>query len=284
MHVVINQVVDNQGDARYSRVLFDLTPLTFIDPTGVVVLSTLIDYLKRINAKVNVRVGKEPYSQGIAYLDDFGFFKHYGDKPLRAHAALRNTTVPLERVQSERIFDYLDNRLMPWIAARVGLEQESVATVRTCFEEIFHNVDDHSGVKIGNAFAQFFPRNDHIQVAISDYGVGIPAVVRRKLPNLSDEEALAKACEEGFSTETNVRNRGAGLPTLMRYVTLRNRGTVLLTSGKGELAASYQDGATNIRARVAREGIYPGTLVKVILRTDTFEAMEEDVRPETFQW
>lgn len=283
MQSLISQVLDDDGTPLWSRVRFDLTRLSFIDPTGVVVLCNLVDYLKRRDAGVTVRVSK-PYSQCVEYLDDFGFFKHYGGKPLRETAALRRTTVPIERVQSERIFAYLDNQLMPWIADRVGLAQESLAAVKTCFEEIFHNIDDHSGVKIGCAFAQFFPQNDHIHVAISDYGVGIPYVVRKHLPALADDDALIKACEEGFTTKTNVRNRGAGLPTLIKYVTLRNQGNVLLVSGKGELAATYDGSGTRIRARTARDGIYPGTLVKVILRTDTFEAMAEDVKAEDFKW
>jgi anti-sigma regulatory factor (Ser/Thr protein kinase) len=283
MQSLISQVVDEDGQSKWSRVRFDFATLNFIDPTGVVVLCNLIDYLRRVGASVKVRV-KRPYSQCVEYLDDLGFFKHYGGESLRPHAALRRTTVPIERVESHKMFAYLENQLMPWIADRVGLAQESIATVKTCFEEIFHNIDDHSGVDIGSAFAQFFPKNDHIHVAISDYGVGIPSVVRRKVPGILDPEALLKACEEGFSTKTNVRNRGAGLPTLIRYVTLRNQGNVLLASGKGELAATHQYGSTNIRARNVRDGFYPGTLVKVILRTDTFEAMAEDLASEEFKW
>ena len=280
---LISQVVEDDGECRWSRVRFDCARLEFIDPTGVVVLCNLIDYLRRVGVNVKVRV-KRPFSQCIEYLDDFGFFKHYGGEPLRAQAALRKTTVPIERVQSHRLFEYLDYQLMPWIADRVGLAKESIAAVKTCFEEIFHNIDDHSGVDIGSAFAQFFPKNDYIHVAISDYGKGIPTVVRTKVRGISDPEALEKACEEGFSTKTNVRNRGAGLPTLIKYVTLRNQGSVLLASGKGELAATNQDGSTRIRTRFTREGLYPGTLVKVILRTDTFEAMAEDLKPEEFHW
>jgi anti-sigma regulatory factor (Ser/Thr protein kinase)/ABC-type transporter Mla MlaB component len=283
MQSLISQVIDEEGNPLWSRVRFDLARLEFIDPTGVVVLCSLIDYLKRMNVGANVRITK-PYSKCVEYLDDFGFFKHYGGQPLRPEAALRKTTVPIERVESHQLFSYLDNRLMPWIADRVGLAQESIATVKTCFEEIFHNIDDHSEVEIGCVFAQFFPKKEHIHVAISDYGVGIPHVVRKRLPNLSDDEALMKACEEGFTTKSNVRNRGAGLPTLIRYVTQRNQGSVLLASGKGELAATLHNGETRIRARAARDGMYPGTLVKVILRTDTFEAMAEDIKPEDFRW
>jgi anti-sigma regulatory factor (Ser/Thr protein kinase) len=283
MQFLIQKVVDEDGHPRWSSVRLEFLRLSFIDPTGVVVLANLVDYLRRMGTKVKVRVSK-PYSECVEYLDDFGFFKHYSGESLRPHAALRPTTVPLERVQSQHIFAYLNNQLMPWIADRVALAQESVATVKTCFEEIFHNIDDHSGVKIGSAFAQFFPKNDHIHVAISDYGEGIPSVVRRKLPRLSDDETLLKACEEGFTTKSNVRNRGAGLPTLIKYVTLRNQGNVLIASGKAELISRNEDGKIDTRARAARQGIYPGTLVRVILRTDTFEAMATDIQPEDFKW
>jgi len=70
----------------------------------------------------------------------------------------------------------------------------------------------------------------------------------------------------------------------MKYVTLRNQGNVLIASGKAELVARNQDGLTDVKARVIREGTYPGTLVKVILRTDTFDALAADVEPEAFSW
>jgi len=283
MQSLISQVVDAEGTVQHSRVRFDFSRLEFIDPAGVVVLCNLVDYLRELDVKVSVDV-KKPYSEGLRYLDDFGFFEYYNGKSLRRQAALRRTTVPIERVQSENLYPYLENQLMPWIAERVGLRQESVSTVKTCIEEIFHNIDDHSGVRIGSAFAQFFPRSEKIHVAISDYGAGIPTVVRNKVTDASDTNALRLACTEGFTTKENVRNRGAGLPTLIRYVTLRNGGNILIASGKAELAATNQNGQTRIRPRRIRDGYYPGTLVRVILRTDTFEAMEEDLQSEPFQW
>jgi anti-sigma regulatory factor (Ser/Thr protein kinase) len=283
MLTLIGQVADEEGTIQHSRVQFDFSRLEFIDPTGVVVLCNLVDYLRELNIKVSVEV-KKPYSAALQYLDDFGFFQYYDGKTLNPQAALRQTTVPIERVQSKNLFSYLETQLMPWIAERVGLQQESVSTVKTCIEEIFHNIEDHSEVKIGSAFAQFFPNVEKIHVVISDYGIGIPAVVRRKVPDATDSQALRLACTEGFTTKENVRNRGAGLPTLIRYVTLRNGGNILLASGKAELSATNQNDQINIRPRRIRDGFYPGTLVRVILRTDTFEAMEEDTQSEPFQW
>lgn len=281
MHPLIETALEDDGIPKLDAIKFDFTRIQFIDPTGVVVLSNLIDYLRLKGTKVKFRAGK-PYSSAIEYLDDLGFFLHYAGKRFREGAALRNSSVPLVRVKSNEIFSYLQHTLMPWIAARVGLDQSSVDGVKVCFEEIFYNIDDHAGVKIGCALAQFFPKNEYIQVAISDFGIGIPNAVRKAIPGLTDADALRKACEEGFTTKSNVRNRGAGLPTLIRYVTLTNHGTVVLVSGKAELAATY-DGGIKLRARVAR-GYYPGTLVKVALRTDKFEAMEADIQSEEFKW
>ena len=155
--------------------------------------------------------------------------------------------------------------------------------MKSCIEEIFANISDHSAVNIGCAFAQCFPNKNEIHVAISDFGLGIPEVVRRKVADLDDAQAIARACVEGFTTSDNVRNRGAGLPNLLRYVTLRNQGTVLIASGKGELSGVRQDGETKVTARRSL-GMYPGTLVATILRTDHLEAVTADVEPEEFEW
>lgn len=282
MYGFIGRVLDEHGAPRFDETVFEFPSASdFIDPTGVVVLSNLFEYLARRNAGMRVRFHK-PFGPMVVYLDDIGFFEGYMGAPLGAGTRRRRETVPLQRVRTERMQEYLEFKLMPWIAARVGLDADSVAGVKVCFEEILNNITDHSGVHLGWAFAQFFPKSEHIQVAMSDFGLGIPAVVRTQLPDVSDMQALMKACEEGFTTKSNVRNRGAGLPTLMRYVTQVNRGTVLLASGSGQILAHGYHG--NLRLSQHSRGFYPGTLVKVILRTDTFEALEADVQAEPFQW
>lgn len=284
MRPFIDLVLDPQGRPRFEVTDFDFTGrVNFIDPTGVVVLSNLYHHLNRQGARFRCRV-EEPYSPMVTYLDDTGFYRTFFGEALRPQAAMRRSTVPLQEVRTDRIEEYLSFRLMPWIAERVGLDEESVAGVKVCFEEILNNITDHSGVPLGSAFAQFFPKVGEIQVAISDFGVGIPAKVRTKEANLSDAGALRRACDEGFTTQSNVRNRGAGLPLLMRYVTEQNGGTVLLASGRGEVLAHRREARLAHRARMAGAGYYPGTLVRVILRTDAIEALEADVQAEKFEW
>jgi len=217
------------------------------------------------------------------YLDDAGFFLTYTGSIAFPDQHRRPTTIPLQLVASADATHFLYAELMPWIAQQVGLSADSLAAVRTSIEEVFHNIRDHSGVGVGCVFAQYYPNKNQIQLAISDFGRGIPNSVRTVEANATDQEALRLACQEGFTTKSNVRNRGAGLPNLMRYIPQRNNGTILVSSGSANVSATKGDGGSKITARRIN-GYYPGTLVRAVLRTDTLERFSEDAEIEVFEW
>ncbi len=279
------QVVDEQRDAKCSAVTFDFSRLVFVEPVGVVVLSNLIEYFKQLGCKVRF-ANHTTRTKGTEFLDDSLFFERYLKRRIFADSGPRGTTIPLRLIHATAAQDFLLNELMPWIATSVGMTTASLDSVRVSLEEILHNVRDHSGVQIGCVFAQHFPMRERIQVAISDFGQGIPAQVRTKVPDASDPAALRLACNEGFSTQSNVQNRGAGLPTLISYVTRRNGGNVLIAAGTGELSAAPTPSGPHPFKITARQsdGNYPGTLVRVILRTDTLERSAADAEPESFEW
>lgn len=278
----IARVVDEQRNAKCSSVTFDFQSLEFIEPVGVVILSNLVEYFGKLGVKVRFAFTAAG-TAATNYLDDSGFFERYAGKRLREYSKARPTTMPLSRILGDKATEYLYFQLMPWIGNAVDQSAQSLAPLRASLEEIFHNVKDHSGVDIGCAFAQHFPRDRRLQIAVSDFGDGIPEVVRRVRPGVNDGEALRLACQEGFTTQTNVWNRGAGLPNLIRFVTNRNGGTVLIASGSGRLAATLSGGATQLSARSGRDW-YPGTLVRVILKTDRLPQLAEDVEQEEFSW
>lgn len=281
----LEQVVDEQRDAKCSKLTFDFARLAFVDPVGVVVLSNVIEYFKLLKCRVFFKNHKKP-TAGTKFLDDSLFFERYLKTKLFGPSAVRSTTMPLKHIHRERMQEYLLETLMPWVGMSVGLTPESLAGVRVSLEEVLQNVNDHSGVGIGCTFAQHFPNRNRIQIAISDFGAGIPNVVRTKRPEVSDPAALRLACEEGFTTKSNVQNRGAGLPTLIRYVTQRNGGNVLIASCRGQLSAAPTPMGPNPYKLTKREvdGFYPGTLVRVILRTDTLERSALDAQFEAFKW
>ncbi len=282
MYPFIQTAVNEQGDAESKEITFDFSELGFIEPVGVVVLSNLIEYFLKIGVKTRFSGLTSP-TQGAVYLDDSGFFGHYLKNPLRPHAALRDSTLPLRLVANPKAIGYLYNDMIPWIAERLQTTADSLGTVRVCLQEIFHNISDHSGVNVGCVFAQHFPAKKEIDIAISDFGLGIPVNVRNVRPGVSDSEALTLAIQEGFTTQSNVQNRGAGFTTLMRYVTLKNGGLVLITSGKANVSAVKNGNLTKVTSR-EKPVSYPGTLVRVILKTDSLRVLAHDLEHEEFSW
>lgn len=285
MHQFVGQVIDEQRDAKCSEIVFDFERVDFIEPVGVVVLCNLIEYFKLMRCRVTFTNHKRA-TTGTKFLDDALFFERYLKRRLFDGCDLRPTTVPLRLIEEGQGAEYLRFTLMPWIAQSVGMTAESIDGVRTALEEVLQNITDHSGVRIGCSFAQHFPGKKRIQVAISDFGSGIPTVVRTKQPELKDPAALRLACTEGFTTKSNVQNRGAGLTNLIRYVTTKNAGNVLIVTGQAELGANPTPSGPHPYQLTSRDagGFYPGTLVRVILRTDSLEQSASELEPEEFQW
>lgn len=279
---IIKDAIDRNGDANYAKVVIDFTALEFIDPVAVVALCNLLESLSLGGVVTSFKGANSP-TKGAIFLDNAGFFRHYLRMPLRPHAMVSETTLPLMLVESARAIPYLYNDMIPWLARRLATTPIALSTVRVCIEEIFHNIKDHSGVGKGWVFAQHFPKYQEVHIAISDFGNGIPANVRKILPHASETEALSLAIQEGFTTKSNVQNRGAGLAVLTRYVTLRNGGGVFITSGNAYISVLPQGEAIKTTSR-ERVGTYPGTLIHVILKTNTLETLYEDIEPEEFSW
>jgi len=282
MYPFLGEVIEALDSGKCSKVIFDFSRLNFIEPSGIVVLSNAIEFLRKSGLKVSFDQYKV-VKPCLKYLDDSQFFQHYLKKPVFQESAVRGTTIPLHLVASQRTNEYVGFQLLPWIAAETGLAEQSVAALAASFQEIFLNINHHSGVDIGCAFAQHYPNENRIKVAISDFGIGIPAKVRTKVPDVADSVSLELAIEEGFTTLSNVRNRGAGLPVLIQQITQINQGTVLIASGKGQLSAVRDGDGTKITARMS-QGYYPGTLIELVLRTDTFRLIAEEGELEPFEW
>lgn len=282
MRQFIQSAVEKQAETRAKKMTFDFGGLEFIEPEGVVALANTVEHFQR--AKVDVTfTGHQQAGPARRYLDDSGFFLHYLKRRLFVGSAPRDTTVPFKLFPASNYVPYLYGQLMPWIGLSVNLSEDTLSTIRACLEEVFHNIDYHSGVDTGCVFAQHFPKTHRICISISDFGIGIPTRVRTREPDATDASALRLAVKEGWTTKTNVVNRGVGLSTLLKYITQRNSGTVLIHSGNGYLSATRGPEVSSVTSRTL-EWAYPGTLVKVVLRTDTLERLENDVAPEVFEW
>lgn len=283
MYGFIGQALTDDGDARASRIHFDFTELEFIEPSGVVVLSNLVEHLRRCKVRGNMHCPHK--SPGVRYLDDAGFFARYNGKPLIAQAQPREGMLPLQLVEGMKGTNYVFTMLVPWLARQLAVSENSLGTLRVCLEEIFLNVEHHSGTGIGCISAQIFQKPDHqLHMAISDFGNGIPRLVRTVAPQLTDAQAVRLACQEGFSTKSNVRNRGAGIPNLIKIITSPAWGTVWIDSGFGNVSAAHGRDGAKIVSR-DRPNYYPGTLVRITINLSAVLAsLPAENQPEDLEW
>ena len=149
--------------------------------------------------------------------------------------------------------------------------------------EIFNNIRDHSGENIGCLFAQHFPNRGIVNIAISDFGVGIPFNVRKMNPSMKDSEAIKLAAQEGFSTKTNPQNRGAGLDILIKNTISHQSDKISIFSNYGILHVYKSKDGEDIIFKPVKNTLffYPGTLLNIEVQTDLFIGDEEE---EDFQW
>lgn len=275
----IETIIDKNYDSKCDSLIFDFANLKFIEPSGVTVLSNLIEFLKL--SKVKVAFANMDTKQfAIRYLDDSDFFNHYMGKKLRTSSELRPTTLPLELVEYSRSYEYMGFRLIPWLSRNLNVPEAALSTLKVCFQEIFNNIKDHSEVTIGCIFAQHYPNLNQIQITASDFGIGIPTNIRKLEPALSDHLAIDKACDEGYTTQTTGRNRGAGLDVLIKNVVFKNSGNIVIQSRHGRVVCKKEGDYVR---RIPREvkGFYPGTLIQLILDTEKFQLDEME---EIFEW
>lgn len=282
MYGLLDQVITYDLKPIASEISFNFLSLSYIEPTGITILSNLFEWLLKRGVKVSITTPTEirgGRSCPITYLDDSMFFNRYLNKTLRQNARVRSTTRPLEHINYANSFQWLPTVFIPWLSSQLGISMSSLDEIKVSIEEIFNNIKDHSSENIGCIYAQHYPNMNRLKISISDFGIGIPSAVQNKYPSLTDKVALEKAIQEGFSTQSTPGNRGAGLTNILTSIIKVNKGTVHIHSNKGILEVNMGNDNMQIRSYDA-PSFYPGTLFEIVLNTNNiFENGEED-----FEW
>ena len=142
--------------------------------------------------------------------------------------------------------------------------------------EIHENAFEHAESKIGVfACGQRYPNLCELNLAIVDFGVGIPQRVRSHTgkPTISATEAIEWAITRGNTTRGGCVSGGEGLDTLKRFVTQHN-GAIQIISHNGYVLLT-QDGVT------CREcfSSFEGTLINIKLNCDESRYYKKPHRP-----
>lgn len=276
-----SELFDANGNPKSEAIAIDFSPLNFIDGSGYTVLSNAIEFLAHKGCKLKFVNFNRIDNPAIQYLDDCGFFKKYLKRTLSGGARPRSTTVPCQAISHERGFDWIENRLAPWLSYEFNRPQVELASLRTCAKEVWNNIADHSSVATGFAHAQHYPKMREIKITMSDFGQGIPTTIRNAFGEMHDDEAIVMATREGVTSQSRQNNMGAGLSYLTDTV-LFNRGKLRVHSRAGHATFSCDHRGNKVITKKRNAGFYPGTLVEMEFDTRLFIG-DEDERGD-FEW
>lgn len=283
MYVLLQKAINKDREPASKQILLNFKTLTaFIEPCGVTILSNLIHWLDSKGVEVSIMPGEVNGNESPnKFLDDSLFFQEHFGGNLNESAQVRPTTLPLRQVHAEGPIVWLEQEFTPWLSRQLGVTPKRLATVQVCIEEALNNIRDHADRETGCIFAQYIPANHEVLISISDFGVGIPYNVQQKLPHFTESEALKKAVERGFSTQSRPHNRGFGLDNLIYNVVMNGKGSVHIHSLNGILSCKNGDNEILYRSRTAF-GYYPGTLIDLVFKTNVGDIFDND--EEEFTW
>jgi anti-sigma regulatory factor (Ser/Thr protein kinase) len=273
-HKILSDSPFALGGEIPQHVNIDFSDLNFVRPVGVTFLSNLALWLHRQGCKVTFS-GHDRDSECMRYLDDSLFFAQHLLKKLNQNCEPRNTTFPLKKIVHSEIRPWLELSFMPWLSSRLNISEASLYVFQAAIFEIFNNIKDHTEFDVGSIFVQHFPRENSVRISIADFGVGIPATVRRVRPGMSSNGAIIEACKPNFTSQSVPGNRGVGLDYLLQTVVEKNGGSVTIFSLNGYVKFSRVNGSV-ISTPVEARGFCPGTTFDIDLKTDTIEVLSDD--------
>jgi hypothetical protein len=174
------------------------------------------------------------------------------------------TTLPHKKFQfsqSTEFYSYLNDNLsgkgIPVMTERLGKK------FRQSIFEIFQNCAMHSKSKAGvMVCGQFYPKEQHLDLTISDSGVGIRTNVREYLnENISSVDAIKWAMIEGNTTKTGPQPGGFGLKLLQEFIEL-NHGKVQIASRDG-----FYEFSNGFKSYRTMRADFPGTTINFQINT-----------------
>lgn len=283
MYAITGAMLEPDTGCKHGLVVLDFAALARIRVGGVAILCNLIEATHKANGLVHLENFEK--CPAADYLRGAGFMALYGDEPHQARVS-GTPYLPVRKVEYAASHSYISGRLIPWMASILGVEERSLGTIQGCIGEIFNNIRDHSSVELGCCCGVYDEDEGTITICVSDFGVGIPHNVRGYQgpeKSGSDEDAIAKACQQGFSTHTTPGNMGVGLYYLMERVCGKYQSKVDIYSGRGIILGSHNPSSrTKIRLlRKPAMGFYPGTLFYITLNVRKFVP---DPVEEPFAW
>jgi hypothetical protein len=247
------------------EVVFDFSACRFLKQNAVAFLGGFGTELRRRH--VNVRFDWDSLDSAVAVnLAQNGFMAAFGrgagpwtgnSIPYLAH--------PIEDVSE--FAEYLASKWLGrgWIGVSSSLCDAIVSKVAEAYVNTFEHAESASGVF---CCGQHFPNRNRLNLSLVDFGIGIPANVRRFkqghhfASQLTAPRCLEWAFQSGTSTKPGV-GRGLGLDLLRSFIRV-NQGELEVFNNEG-YAQITSTGSFFDRVNTVP---FQGTLINISLRCD----------------
>ena len=196
----------------------DFSDVRFVFPFGSLMIA---EGLKQVFNKrmisgqhvylTNPEVIDESYNNALSYLKYFGFFKYVGiDKGFEPNQNIYNTSyIPIKTItkvslkkgsSSEDWYDTI-NIACENIATIITDDDFSVHMLTYCFREIIRNVFEHAKIDYCSLMAQYYPRNNIVEIAIFDTGIGIYESLKESGSPYEGDDLLEHVIRPGISSK-----------------------------------------------------------------------------------
>ena len=228
-----------------------------------VTLSCVIDMVSKSGGKVIFKAEDAELYQYI--IRDIRIKKYWqGDEEKTVFSEPEQKPFNLWRIDEKYYTNY--SIALSQYFERTYFAGKDVSGFQECIAELFQNIMDHAEAK-GNAFfaISYDEMEQQIEIAICDFGVGIPYTLREQFPN--ECEALRKSLLPGVSAGTRKHNRGFGMENIVN--TMSSSDTMRIMSNKAFMIKSK-----------SKENVTPlsydfkGTLIHFTISTNSFEDID----------
>ncbi|GHT02529.1 hypothetical protein FACS189423_01430 [Bacteroidia bacterium] len=257
---------------RGSKVIIDISGLSFLNPSDILILTQCIIYLLKKRPDISLLI-EDKNKRTSTYIDAIGlarFCQPNYKQPQNIEFITSQTAMPILCLERSSLDEYVVLTLR-----YIGnfCPDKDLTILDLGIKESINNVYDHSQSSIGAfVFCQCFPKTKTIRVCVSDMGIGIPANVRiHTNMNMSDNDCIRWAIKGRNTTMTFPYNVGLGLANIVGFVESTNSRMKIL-SNRGCLHINgttkhYQE--NNIQNFI-------GTLIEFDIKIDNLEDKRED--------
>lgn len=197
----------------------------FLEPLDILILTQFVITQVQRNCTVKIDTNSDKIKKYLNAIDIVAFCKSNYIEPQTISVIDSYTAMPIRRVELSTMNTYIE---LTQKYFKNFCPNKDLDMLNLCLSELINNVYNHSFSKIGAyVFAQYYPKNNMIKIAVSDLGIGIPMSVNnyKKSTNekiLTNRECVSWALKENMTTKSIPQNKGKGLDNIKSFMKANN--------------------------------------------------------------